>query len=543
MVASIPVRILNAGFRFAGFFALCVIALAAVCAWSVTAGNERVISMYNIHTNETLTIAYKRNGAYIPEAMRKINHFMRDWRRDLVHKMDPELIDLLWSLHTELGSNVPMRLISGYRSPKTNAALRRRGGGQARFSQHMLGKAADIQFPDVPLRQLRYAALVHERGGVGYYPTSGVPFVHVDTGNVRAWPKLPRMELALLFPSGRTKHVPRDGRRLTRKDARVAMANLQRSGKKLPLILQRRLHPRPAGPVLASLAPAPDPFGGARVEKAVNKPVPAHPSLSASAGASLPAGASGGVARPPAKPQTVAMATPVPPSDFRASPEQLSPTPSAVRAPAAEVATVSSEYDDEDPDEANYQPFPLAPLMTDASVASVNFEDKPRAPTLATPALMFAEADHMLSFDFERGLQYANLYWASRFAGPAVSNVLAARRSLIASKNKPRGEPGRAPSAIANNAPRRVLARAKPPAAPAPISVAAAEPKQPADPAPAERRSEKKQPERPQTERTQAAAAASVAGYADDDSSSSGSSLWSSIFSAPSVSYGFTPGN
>ena len=98
--------------------------------------------------------------------------------------------------------------------------LRKTVGGQASESRHILGKAADVHFPDIPIRQLRYSALIHERGGVGYYPTSAIPFVHIDTDRVRAWPRLPRTELALLFPSGRTQHIPDDGEPISKEDVR-----------------------------------------------------------------------------------------------------------------------------------------------------------------------------------------------------------------------------------------------------------------------------------------------------------------------------------
>ncbi|MGB3719806.1 MAG: hypothetical protein DIU63_02075 [Proteobacteria bacterium] len=187
----------------------------------------RTISLHNIHTKETITVEYKRDGKYVPEAMEQINWLMRDWRRNEKTRMDPELIDLLWEIHTELGSKEPIHIISGYRSPATNEMLRRTRGGQAKQSRHMLGKAADVHFPDVPLRKLRYSALVRERGGVGYYPTSAIPFVHVDTDRVRAWPRLPRYELALLFPDGRTKHIPADGKPLTPADVHEARAKHQ----------------------------------------------------------------------------------------------------------------------------------------------------------------------------------------------------------------------------------------------------------------------------------------------------------------------------
>ena len=186
------------------------------------ASADRTISFYHIHTKETLTVQYKKNGRFVPDAMKKINWIMRDWRKDQATTMDPNTIDIIWEMHRELGSAQPVHIISGYRSPSTNEMLRKTRGGQAKQSQHMTGKAIDIAFPDVPLRRMRYSAMVRERGGVGYYPTSGIPFVHVDTARVRHWPRMPRDELALLFPSGRTKHAPADGRPITQADVRAA---------------------------------------------------------------------------------------------------------------------------------------------------------------------------------------------------------------------------------------------------------------------------------------------------------------------------------
>ena len=184
--------------------------------------NERVLSIYNIHNKETLSVVFKRNGEFVPEALKKLNWIARDWRRDEPTTMDPRLFDILWEIHTELGSKEPIHLVSGYRSKKTNDMLRRTRGGQARKSQHILGQAMDVHFPDIPVKRLRYSALVRERGGVGYYPTSATPFVHVDTGRVRHWPRMGREELALLFPNGRSKHRPSGDRPITRADVERA---------------------------------------------------------------------------------------------------------------------------------------------------------------------------------------------------------------------------------------------------------------------------------------------------------------------------------
>ena len=207
--------------------------IAAAGAWSATAqrasalGETRTLSMFNIHTQESLTVTFKKDGHYDQDALNQLNHFMRDWRRDESRVMDPELIDLIWTLHQQLGSNEPVHLICGYRSATTNESLRRHGGGQAKKSQHILGKAADLVFPDVAVKTLRNSALVQEWGGVGYYPTSGVPFVHVDTGRVRMWPRIPRLELASLFPKGHTQYLPQDGKPITPHDYQLALAQAE----------------------------------------------------------------------------------------------------------------------------------------------------------------------------------------------------------------------------------------------------------------------------------------------------------------------------
>ena len=207
-----------------------LVLLTATAWWSATAyrasalGETRILSIFNIHTKETITVTFKKDGKYDEDALKRLNTFMRDWRAEKETKMDPELIDHIWMLHQQLGSKVPVHLICGYRTAETNSNLRKHGGGQAKRSQHILGKAADITFPDVPVKVLRNSALVWEWGGVGYYPTSGVPFVHVDTGRERMWPRIPRLELAALFPKGHSGYLPLDGKPITPKDYQLAMA-------------------------------------------------------------------------------------------------------------------------------------------------------------------------------------------------------------------------------------------------------------------------------------------------------------------------------
>jgi uncharacterized protein YcbK (DUF882 family) len=163
-------------------------------------GDTRSISLRNTHTSETLTVTYKVNGRYDEEALKKLNHILRDWREDEPIRMDPHLLDLVWDVYREVGATEPIAIVCGYRSPGTNAMLRRRSSGVAKFSQHMLGKALDFHIPGVPLEKLREAGLRASRGGVGFYPSSN--FVHLDTGSVRHWPRMPEEQLAKVMAKG-----------------------------------------------------------------------------------------------------------------------------------------------------------------------------------------------------------------------------------------------------------------------------------------------------------------------------------------------------
>ena len=148
----------------------------------------RTLSFFNTHTGERLETTYCCDGKYEPEALKQIDHILRDWRVDKVKPIDPKLLDLLHELSGTLETDSPFHIISGYRSPVTNAGLREKGGahtGVATQSLHMVGKAIDIRVPGVKLDHLRRAARSLKLGGVGYYPTSN--FVHVDTGRVRYW--------------------------------------------------------------------------------------------------------------------------------------------------------------------------------------------------------------------------------------------------------------------------------------------------------------------------------------------------------------------
>jgi uncharacterized protein YcbK (DUF882 family) len=195
---------------------------------AVAEGDTRSITMHHLHTGEDITITYKRNGRYDEAAVEKLNWFLRDWRRGEQTRMDPHLIDLVWDVQREAGTNEPIQVVCGYRAPATNAMLRRRSGGVARFSQHMLGHALDFYIAGVSLEHLREIGLRLQRGGVGFYPTSGSPFVHMDTGGVRMWPRMTHEELARVFPDGRTVHIPSDGKPLP--GYAVALAEVRKRG-------------------------------------------------------------------------------------------------------------------------------------------------------------------------------------------------------------------------------------------------------------------------------------------------------------------------
>ena len=161
---------------------------AAAAARTAPARATRALSFVHTHTREKLAIEYCCDGKYQPQALAKLNHLLRDFRTNQMKPIDPKLFDLLHEISTELDTDAPFHIISGFRSPVTNSMLKQRGGahtGVATNSLHMVGKAIDIRLPDVKLKNLREAAASLKRGGVGYYPSSD--FVHVDTGRVRYW--------------------------------------------------------------------------------------------------------------------------------------------------------------------------------------------------------------------------------------------------------------------------------------------------------------------------------------------------------------------
>jgi uncharacterized protein YcbK (DUF882 family) len=205
--------------------------LGAGSVHDAAALNEtRTLSFHHTHSDEDITVTFKRDGRYDEDALKKLNHYLRDWRTQDETVMDRHLFDILWEVYRDVDGKQPIQIISSYRSPATNAMLRRRSAhtGVARYSQHMLGHAMDFFIPGVPLEQIRYAGLRLQRGGVGFYPTSGSPFVHLDTGNIRHWPRMTHDQLARVFPDGRTVHVPSDGVPL--KGYELARADIEKRG-------------------------------------------------------------------------------------------------------------------------------------------------------------------------------------------------------------------------------------------------------------------------------------------------------------------------
>ncbi|MCW7536936.1 DUF882 domain-containing protein [Aquabacterium sp. A7-Y] len=173
--------------RLLAAFAAAPAVLAAPSWARASVAEARSLHFTHLHTGERLKVEYFGAGAYVPEALREVDRLLRDFRTGDVSPIDPRLLDLLHGLALRIESRQPFQIISGYRSPHTNAALRGKSehSGVAKRSLHMVGQAVDIRLADVALGDLRKAALALGRGGVGYYPGSN--FVHVDTGGVRSW--------------------------------------------------------------------------------------------------------------------------------------------------------------------------------------------------------------------------------------------------------------------------------------------------------------------------------------------------------------------
>jgi uncharacterized protein YcbK (DUF882 family) len=445
-----------------------ILAVASVAAVAAAAGpaapvagqpGERTLSIHNIHTKETVTAVFKRGGRYEPEGLAKLSHVMRDHRRNEATRMDPALLDLLWEIHHELGSREPIHLISGYRSRATNDMLRRTSGGQASESRHILGKAADVHFPDVPIRKLRYSALLQERGGVGYYPTSALPFVHVDTDRVRSWPRLPRHELALLFPDGSTRHAPADGGPISKADVQIARVKHQDLAKQVGQFHRERgrgdariaalaEQERPQRPVLsagivpapASLAEIPPALRGA-VIPALSRDDRAR--LAELAGlASLPVLVSGpaparrpqarlaslGEVPLPAAAASIGSGAAMARDGIRLAALIQETTPPGAagdtREPGRAVGGASGDwapapaFDEEHPEELSYRPFPIAPYMT--GTASEPLMHELVSHDVARTLEILDHPDTGAILRFRPSASAASLLWSQQFTGAAI---------------------------------------------------------------------------------------------------------------------------
>ena len=179
--------------------------------FAVANGDTRTIILSNDHTDESGSFTYMVNGIYDSAVLDKLNWFCRDWRLNEPTQMDPHLFDIVWEVYRESGSTQPIDVLSGYRSPQTNAMLRRRSRQVAEHSAHMEGKAIDAHFVDVGTARIRDIAMRMQAGGVGFYPSGAQPWVHIDSGPIRYWPRMSRDALARLFPDGKTVFIPADG--------------------------------------------------------------------------------------------------------------------------------------------------------------------------------------------------------------------------------------------------------------------------------------------------------------------------------------------
>ncbi len=316
----------------------------------------RTLKLYFIHTKERAEITFKRNGRYDQAGLRQINNFLRDWRRNEPTKMDPRLLDLVWETYQAVGAKDYIHVVSAYRSPATNSMLRKRSKGVANKSQHMLGKAMDFYIPGVPLKRLRDTGLKMQTGGVGYYPRSGSPFVHLDVGSVRHWPRMSRQELVAVFPNGRTLHVPSDGKPLPGFEQAVASYESRKKNGTTALALASATPAKPSrsgGGLLAAL------FGGGADEEEDNSE-----------------GEGGGavVAAAPARQAT-------PPAGIQVVPPEL-----------ANPASVPFETADEDADQS---PQTIIAALPAREVPVPLFAPRPQVDVGAIPATDPAQPDTM----------------------------------------------------------------------------------------------------------------------------------------------------
>lgn len=253
-----------------------VVACGTIFATGVVAGERKELNLHNANTGEDLRVVFKIDGSYVPDAIDKLEWFFRDWRQSKTRKMDPRVFDLLERIYSATGSSRAVNVHSGYRSPQTNAMLRSRSKAVAKESQHMEGKAIDFHIPGVPTAELRSIAMKMQQGGVGYYPSSNSPFVHIDVADVRSWPRPSRSYLSSLFPDGKTAHLPSDGRPLPRYEEALAEIKSRKLGilsviGTLPEKARKKAVERSAAVIAAFVPPIPE----KRTEFAEDASIPA----------------------------------------------------------------------------------------------------------------------------------------------------------------------------------------------------------------------------------------------------------------------------
>jgi uncharacterized protein YcbK (DUF882 family) len=376
---SNPGRSIRAGYR-CSIAALLLFFGCGTLQTAVADGETRTISFHHIHTKEDLTVTYKVNGQYDEEALKKINLALRDWREAEPIKMDPHLIDLLWEVHHETGSREPIWVVCGYRSPKTNSMLRGRSRGVAKASQHMLGKAVDFYIPGVAIEDLRAAGLRAQRGGVGYYPTSGSPFVHLDTGSVRHWPRMPEAQVAKILAKGQLASAHASDGRSTK---RVTVAQASSTPSFLSKLFGGGEDPEGDAEAAAatSAKPAKTASAASKTEsKAESKAAPkiARAAMAARASAK-PAAVAANVPMPPAKPTRVgtfqvasAKSVPVKPASYEIASAESTPVKLASYQVASAGSSPVKSYQVADATSAPVRPAQAASLVAHNAAPSAN---------------------------------------------------------------------------------------------------------------------------------------------------------------------------
>ncbi|MBR0850151.1 DUF882 domain-containing protein [Bradyrhizobium diazoefficiens] len=394
---------------------------AAGSVHDAAALNEtKTLSFHHTHSGEDLTVTFKRDGRYDEAALKQLNHFLRDWRTQDETVMDRRLFDILFEVYKDVDAKQPIQIISSYRSPATNAMLRRRSSGVARFSQHMLGHAMDFYIPGVPLEQIRFAGLRMQRGGVGFYPTSGSPFVHLDTGSIRHWPRMTHDQLARVFPDGRTVHLPTDGVPL--KGYELAKAEIERRGSgdeagSKPSFFAALFRSKPAPAASADEDDEGAPAVAAKPATVVAAVKPADP-----------------VPTPRAKPQVAAL-------QLASADAQLAAPPKPKPAPVADKPLAAKSAD--------------AKPQTPADIINARgfWDDIPSAPQQATPAQVAAlKARQALAAaaDPQPTASVANAAYQALAFAPAASPV---DRSNVVAASAPIPRAARPVSAARNLAP------------------------------------------------------------------------------------------